>query len=204
MKNGMSAKRLRVILLISMLLIIVAIASGFLFVQRNLHDYATTISRLNADAQSGDKNVQTLSAVEQRLAEEQDTIAAARSIVADQATYTDQVINDISRIASESGVTITSLEFAKEAAASAPTTTPTATPGQPTAPTATTSAPAGVIKKSVTVSLQSPLPYSNLLSFIQKVETNNLKMQLTGVTINKDQASMVTTQTFTIEVYVRQ
>lgn len=201
----MTAKRLRIVLLVSMLLVIAGVAGGFLFVERSLRSYANTISRLNADAQSGDQNIQTLKNLQTRLDSEQDTIAAARSVVADNATFSDQVISDISRIASESGVTITSLEFAKEAgtAATPGAAAPAATPGQTTT-TATTPAPAGVTKKSVTLALQSPLNYSNLLNFIQKVESNDLKMQLTSVTMAKEKADAVTTQTFTIEVYVRQ
>jgi len=203
--NGtMTAKRLRVILLISMLLVVAGMAGGFLFVERNLRSYATTISRLNADAQSGDQNIQTLKNLQVRIASEQDTIAAARSIVADNTTYAKQVIDDISRIASESGVAVTSLEFPKDAGAAAGATAPTtpvATPGQTVT---TTPTPAGVTKKTVTVSVQSPLKYSSLLSFIQKIESNDLKMQLTSVTLAKEKGDSVTTQTFTIEVYVRQ
>lgn len=204
MNGAMTAKKLKVVLLLVMLLVIAGMAGGFLFVERNLRSYATTISRLNADAKSGDNNIQTLKNLEERLANEQDTIAATRSVVADGATYTDQVINDISRIAAESGVTITSLEFPKDQAAPAagtPAATPSASPDQATV--ATPAAPSGVTKKSVTVSIQSPLEYASLLSFIQKVESNDLKMQLTKVTIGKEKANMVTTETFTIEVYVR-
>jgi hypothetical protein len=202
MNGAMTAKKLRLTLLVVMALVIAAVAGGFLFVERNLRDYATSISRLNADAQSGDQNIQTFKNLEKRLSEEQSTIAAARSIVADNTTYTKQVIDDISRIAAESGVVVTSLEFPKDAASAATPAAPTtATPGQTTT---TTPAPAGVTKKTITVSVQSPLKYSNLLSFIQKIETNDLKMQLTSVTLAKEKDDAVTTQTFNIEVYVRQ
>lgn len=206
MNGTLTAKKLRIMLLVLMVLVIAGVAGGFLFIERNLRSYATTISRLNADAKSGDDNIQTLKNLQERLASEQDTIAAARSVVADSTKFSDQVINDISRIAAESGVTITSLEFTKDQAAAAGTpqaTAPTtATPGG--AVVTTPAAPAGVTKKTVSVSIQSPLRYASLLSFIQKIESNDLKMQLTNVTITKEKDDMVTTQTFTIEVYVRQ
>lgn len=202
--NGMTASRLRIILSVSILLLIVAVAGGFLFAQRNLKGYATTISRLNADAESGDQNIRTLRSLKTRLAEEQLAITSARSIVADNATYADQVISDITRIANESGVTITSFEFAGDATASGTAPAPGAVPTTPTttAPTAG-GAPAGVTKKAVTVTLQSPLKYTSLMNFIQKVETNKLKMQFASVAMTKGEKDTVTAQTFSIEVYVR-
>ncbi|MES2876519.1 MAG: hypothetical protein V4678_03560 [Patescibacteria group bacterium] len=207
MNGAMTAQRLRLILLISMLLLIAAMAGGFWFVQQGLKGYATTISSLNADAQSGDQNIQTLRSLETKLAEEQTTIATARSIVADNATYADQVINDITRIANESGVNITSFEFIDSStttltAPSSPATTAPAAGGAQ--PMATTATPSGVTKKSVTVALESPLKYSTLMSFIQKIEANELKMQIPSVTMTKEKDDNVTTQTFSIEVYVRQ
>lgn len=202
--NGMTASRLRIVLSVAIVLLIVAVAGGFLFAQQNLKGYASTISRLNADAESGDQNIQTLRSLKTRLAEEQLAITSARSIVADNATYADQVIGDISRIANESGVNITSFEFVDDALASAATPAPAAPPTTtPTTGQSTTATPAGVTKKAVTVTLQSPLKYTSLMNFIQKVETNKLKMQFASVAMTKGEKDAVTTQTFSIEVYVR-
>lgn len=200
--NGMTAKRLRIVLFIGLFLVVVLLAGGFMFAQSNLKGYAETISRLNADAQSGDQNIQTLRTLETRLSEEQLAIAGARSVIADNATYADQVINDITRIAAESGVTLNGFEFASDTTAAAPSPAAAApVAGAPLTPASPTAG--GVTKKAVTVTLQSPLKYSNLMNFIQKIETNKLKMQFASVAMTKDKGDSVTTQTFSIEVYVR-
>lgn len=201
MTGNMTASRLRAGLLVTILLIIVAMAGGFFYTQRRLSAYATQISTMNADAQSGDANIQTLRNLQTRIDQEQPTIASARSIVADSATYSDLVVNDISRIANESGVDITSFEFVDSATAS---TTAPATAGAPaTTGAQPAAAPNGVTKKVVSVSLESPLPYAKLMEFIRKIESNDLKMQFASVSMAKGEGSNVTTQTFSIEVYVR-
>ncbi len=205
MKGGMNASRLRNILAVSVVVLIVTIAGGFLFAQRNLNAYATQISTMNADAKSGDTNIQTLLNVQKRLEQEQSTIANARSVVADSATFSDLVVNDISRIASESGVSITGFEFVESATAgtvTTPTTAP-ATPGAPGAAAPVATVPGGVSKRVVSVSLESPLRYASLMEFIRKIETNDLKMQFASVSMTKDDGDKVATQTFSIEVYVR-
>ena len=200
MKGQMTAARLRTILLISMLLIVVGASAAFLFVRNNLNEYATTISRLNADANSGDQNIQTLRHLQTRLKDEQATIQSAHAIVADKSTYADQVINDIGRISAEAGVAIDSFEFVDDQAAAAAATAPGTAPATTTQPTLA----GGVTKKSVTVSVENPIDYSKLLTFIKKIETNTLKMQIASVMLTKDKGNQVTTQTFSIEVYVRQ
>ena len=201
MNGSMTASRLRIILSVSIALVIVAITGGFLYAQRGLGNYAAQISTMNADAQSGDTNIQTLRGLQTRLEQEQSTIASARSIVADGNTFSDQVVGDITRIANESKVNITSFEFIESATSgttAAPTTT---TPGGSAQPTPISTG--GVTKKVVSVTLESPLPYAQLMDFIRRIETNDLKMQFASVTMAKEQGSNVTTQTFSIEVYVR-
>lgn len=207
MKSGMTARKLRMILSGLMLLIVVAATAGFLFAQKSLNEYAVEISRLNADAASGDQNLQTLNGLQAKLDERKTAIDSAHALVADEATYADKAINDITRIANEAGVRITSFEFVENAAstpgaaaaAPAPATAPTTT--APTTPTA--GAPAGVAKKTISVAIESPLEYSSLMKFISGIETNQLKMQIPSVAMTKGEGSKVSTQQFTIEVYVR-
>lgn len=205
MKGTMTASKLRIVLSVVIIAILALAAGGFLFAHKALTTYATQISSLNADAQSGDTNIRTLKSLQERLKSGQDTIRNAREIVADSDTYSDQVIGDISRIAGQSGVEITSFGFVDSSGSSTGTTSPTTpgTAGTPGATTAPTSAPSGVTKKVVSVTLKSPLRYDNLMNFIRNIESNDLKMQFSNVNMTKDEGDMVTTQTFSIEVYVR-
>lgn len=195
----MTARSLRIVLSIMILLVIIAVIAGFVVAKTKLDDYATSISQLNADAQSGDSNIQTLRNVQTKLEQEKDTVAAARSVVAEEATYANTVINAVTSIAKQSGVSITSFEFVDSEAGAVPTTPTPVTPVQPSA----TSITPGVTKKSISVSLKSPLNYATLMNFIKGIETSSLKMQLTSVSLTKDASSQVATLPFIIEVYVR-
>lgn len=204
MNRAMTAKRLRTILLIAIVFTLAAIIGGFIFVQQNMHNYATQISKLNADANSGDQNIATLRGLEATMKDKQAAMQSARSLVADSSSYADTAINDISRIAAKSGVTISSFEFADVDAAT--TGTPAAAAPATTAPPATATAPTppGVIQKTITVAVDSPLKYSSLMDFLRGIETNPLKLQIDTVTMAKDQGDKVSTQTFSIKVNVRQ
>jgi hypothetical protein len=206
MSGSLSATKLRLLLSVSIALLIAAMVGGFLFIHSKLNIYASEISALNADAQSGDANIQTLKTVQERLDAEKSTIVDARSIVAESANFSDVAISNISRIARDTGVNITSFEFADSSSGAstpaAPATAPAATPGS--TDTAAPAAPAsGITKRVVTVTVESPLPYSQLMDFIRRIETNDLKMQLSSVSMAKGDGNNVTTQTFSIEVYVR-
>jgi len=111
-------------------------------------------------------------------------------------------VRDISAIAAKSGVTITNFEFNDTAAATTTTPTAPAAAGSASAAAATT-IPSGVTKKVMTISIDSPLPYTNLMNFLKNIEGNDLKIQVPSVSITKGEGNLVDTQTFSIEVYVR-
>lgn len=203
--KGMTAQRLRVILAIIMVAIIAAAVVGFMLIQKNLADYATSISQLNASASSGDKDIRTLQSLKTTLAEKHDLIQKTRAIVGDSSSYADTVINDISQIGSQSGVSIKSIAFVDSSTGGAAAPAAMAPPANLSQPTTTGgSAATGVVKKTVTVSIQSPLSYTNLMNFLAKIESNELRMHLTKVVMTKDKGNDVATQDLTIEVYVRQ
>lgn len=213
MNSQLTARKLRMLLFAVMILVIAATVGGFIFAHKNLVGYATTISQLNANADSGDQSIATLRELEKRLESEQDTKQAAREVVADSQSFADRVVGDVTKIAAESGVTLSSFEFVNTPAAGA--TAPSATPGAaapiaPTTPGATpatsptaTAVPSGVSQKSISVTLGSPLTYDQLLAFIRRVESNDLKLQISAVNITKSADGTVGTQTFSIGAYVR-
>jgi len=205
MTGTLTASRLRAVLIIAIISIVMAMAGGFWFVHKNLQAYATSISKLNADSLSADSNIQTLQNLRKTLDEKQQAANDARNLIADSSVFPDRAVKDITRIAEESGVKITSIEYS-EASAGSGTAAPT-TPTTPTTPAtpqaAATPAAPGVTKKTITVALDSPLPYNNLLEFIERIENNELKMQIASVSITKEKGDEVSTQPFSIGVYVR-
>jgi hypothetical protein len=200
-KGTLTATKLRLLLIIGMILIVVSAIAGFYFAQQMLSKYASEISNLNANAEAGNDNIQTLRSLEDQLANEREAMTKARSIVAQsqQYLYQDQIVEDLSKIAGDSGVVITQFDFAST------TGTPGATSGSTTPPPAssTPSVTSGLKSETVNVTIKSPLQYTALMNFIKAIELNPLKMQIASISLTKDEGSTVTSQAFTIEVYVK-
>lgn len=205
----MNASMLRMILIVVMLLIVGLTVGGFYFAQGKLREYATSISVLKADAEASSSNVQLYRTIENKLDEEKNTIAEAKEIVAEsqEYQYQDQIVRDLTQISRDTGVVITGFTFSEtEATPTTPGAAPVATPPTTgTTPSATPQAAgAGALNsRKVDVAIQSPLDYNTIMNFIRKIEQNKLKMQIASVSLAKGDGNEVTSQSFSIEVYVQ-
>jgi hypothetical protein len=196
---------LRLILSIGLLLTISIAAIIFTLASSQLKTVATTVSHKVADAKASQNSLTNLKKIERFLADHQATVTRANDIVAESKSYEyqNQIINDLKTYASTAGVKINNFDFA--AGNSATPTTPATTGAAAAAPLpgAATATP-GVKSTSVSISLQSPIKYENLLRFIKAIEQNLTKMQISTVTLSKGGAdSEVTTDALSIEVYIR-
>lgn len=193
--------KLRAILLISIALVIIAGGVIFYFANTSLRQVATSVSHKVADAQASGSTLDNLKKIQAFLDEQKSTIDRVNSIAADSQSYQyqDQIIVDLNTYASNAGIVITSINFTAADAAAA---TPPASGAAATPDPATPSAP---IKSTfVSVSIQSPVDYENLLRFIKSIEQNLTKMQISSVSMSKGAESTdVTTDTLNIEVYVQ-
>ena len=206
----LTAQSLLYILSALLLLVFAGTVGGFYLAQSNLHDYAESITQLNANAEAGDKDIATLQRLKDRLASSQEVIKRTESIVSEskQYIYQNQIIEDITAIARRSGVTVTAFEFAgssADAAGANPPAAPVATPGAPAAPDSGTAPSAASSVKSVVtnVTIKNPVSYKALINFIQDIEANRMKMQISKVSLSADDKGGVTSQSFAIEVYTR-
>jgi type II secretory pathway pseudopilin PulG len=194
-KFHLSPTNLRVMLSIGMFLIIAvaAILAGISYT--GLRQVAVDVSHTTLDANASQNNLRTLQQVKEKLEEEKDIVERANSIVAESQSYQyqDQILADLNGYAARSGVTITNIDFS-----STTTTTPT-TPATPALPT-----PAGVKSRSISVTLKNPIDYNSLLRFLNSIEQNLTKMQISKVSLATDESTGgVSTEALTIEVYVR-
>jgi hypothetical protein len=195
-KSTMTPKKLRIILILVMVIMVGVSVGGFTVVQGKLSEYATTITQLNANAQSGDESIQTLEQVKTKLKQEQANIELTRSFVADSSTYSERVISDLTRIANTAGVTITSFNFSSSTSPQ-PTTSPGTT--SPAAPITTS----GITQKSVALTIKNPIKYTKFMTFLELIETNPLKMQLSDVSMAKETDDNITASGFSVQVYTR-
>ncbi|HSX27287.1 MAG TPA: hypothetical protein VLG25_00725 [Patescibacteria group bacterium] len=128
-----------------------------------------------------------------------------------------RTVREIIKIAADNGITISNISFTSSSLGnttvkSTPTTTQTETTTQAT----TTKVPTTQVKPvdginglyvmeiNVQTNLNKPVPYQNLLNFLQQLEQNRRTSQVTNITVqpdSKDRSSV--TFTLTLNVYIK-
>lgn len=209
-KTHLTPTTLRLILSTGLILAIAAAVIVFVFASGRLGEVATTVSHKVSDAKASQNSLANLKKIEEFIADHQETVTRANEIVAESKSYEyqDQIIYDLKTYAENADITITNFDFA---AGNSSTTTaaPVAGAAAPAAGTPApteTAAPAasGVKSTSVSISVESPVRYENILRFIKAVEQNLTKMQVSAVSLAKGTGKdEVGTDTLTIEVYIR-
>lgn len=210
MKLSLNAKSLRIVLLVCILLLIAGAVVGFILARNQLQAFATSISQMETDASSVDSSISTLKQLEVTLKGTEDIKSKASSLTVPASDYPVSVITNIKSIAERSGVKLSSINYGDSSASgsSAPSTAAPSTPAggtaSPAAPTTPQAAqPSGVTKKTVSVSTESPVNYNAFMSFIKGIETSDMYMHITKLSITKADGNSVNVQPFTVEVYTK-
>lgn len=200
MKSGLNARQLRFVLF-GGLLAMFAIGIGLYFLAYStLKGYASETSTLNARAKVSGENVRNLKKLQTYLENNKSTIERADNLAARGSNYQyqDIILSTITRYAQESGVSILSFNFNNASGTAS---------GGAAAPA--TSAPAGLKLVTATFTVTNPINYNALLTFIHRIEQSPIKMQISNISIMKTTSDgkdgikdPVTTQAFTVEVYV--
>lgn len=204
-----NAVRLRVVLLVMMFLLIgLAIVLGF-FGLKYLNAQALEVQQVVYEAANGDQKLQRIQELSATLDNNQDAVERAKQIVAESKSYQyqDVIIRDLQAMASQAGVNITNFDFGSAAAGTGGTTS-TPAPASPAAP-ATPGAPvaAGLRSTTVNITLENPVDYKKLLTFIHYIEQNLTKMQISKVGLasasSTESPDFISSETLSIEVYIR-
>lgn len=193
-----TAVRLRLVLLsILGLLVVIATIIGF-FGTQYLQGQATVIQQVVYDAANGDQKLLRVQELAAQLDNNQEAVARAQQIVAESKSYQyqDVIIKDLQAIAKRANITISNFDF-----------TASSTQANKSGSKAAASS-SGLRSTMVNISLDNPVNYRNLLTFLHYIEQNLTKMQvasvgLSGVTGSEGGGNDVTTNTLTIEVYIR-
>jgi hypothetical protein len=179
----LTATTTRNILAFLLVVIVIGAAVGFYFGAQLVRSYAVDVSHTVSDSNASAKNVEQLSQLKQQLATGQALVAKADALFSTADTYQTQALKDISKYASESGVNVSSID----------SSTPTTTAGAPPV-------------YSETVTLQSPVSYAKFLQFLDDIEGNLPKMQITGISIGRPtdpSGDQITTDKITVTVSTR-
>lgn len=184
-KSGpIKAATVKKILSFMMVLIIVGSAAGFYFGLQIIKDYAMEVSRTVQDSNASGTNIEQLSELKTALAEREVLVAKAATLFATKDNYQSQSLKDIQKYANVAGLTISSTEFDTPPVVGAP--------------------PAA--NQSVVVTLQNPVSYTKLITFLEAIEGNLPKMQVTGVNLSRPPSSTadtIVTDKITITVATR-
>lgn len=198
------AVTMRIVFALSLVLILVGMGVVIYFGYTMLQGTAEEVSKVQTEAKAVDAKVQNLARLEKEMEKYKDSVAKAQQLVAEtrQYQYQNQIINDLTTYASQSGVGIAGFTFASGSAGSKSSSGSSSTSGA----SGSTGASTGAGPKSIKVSvrLNEKTDYMALLRFMHLIEQNLTRMQIASVSMSKAEgAGQVNTQTLDVEVYVR-
>ncbi|MFZ1301677.1 MAG: hypothetical protein WAQ27_03860 [Candidatus Microsaccharimonas sp.] len=155
-KKPFGPQSLRAVLIV--LLVIVVGGGGGLFYLglEEVRKFAIEVNHSVADAEASGTQVQALQNLKGQLAESESLIAKANQIFATPENYQSQAITDIRNYANAAGLTVTKTSFEAQ------------TPG---------------VNPTMTVSLQAPVSYNKLIQFLNGIEGNIPKMQVSNIAL---------------------
>jgi hypothetical protein len=190
---------LRKLLIAALVGTIAAAGAGFYFASDFLSKTALETEHVKADAELLTSDLEKLSRLQTEMKDKADIVARAEQIVSDSASFQhqDQVVEDVTAYAKVAGVKISGFSFAGSGASSS-------SGGGTTAPGAV-SIP-GVKSIEATVTLQTPIKYTNFLKFLEAIEQNLTKMQVTGVNMTPaaDDPNAINNPSVGLSIYVRE
>lgn len=215
-KMTMNATLLRTLLSASIFLIIVVASAGFLFGLGIIKGYAVEVSHKKVDAEASNGNIQALERIKKELNQNSDILNKVGLLKSDSQFPEFRIVDEIRKIAANNNLTIDSFTYTDTAAATgstAPATGSTTTPPAATTTPTTGTATVGAKTVSLSVTLKSPITYSNLLQFTYDIEQNLPKMKLKGISISagggtqsSDKSAVdpnqVSVEPITVEMYI--
>jgi len=144
--------------LVFVLIIVIAGGLGLFYLGLNeIRTFAVEVNHSVADAEASNGQVQALQTLKGQLAQSEALIAKANQMFATPASYQNQAITDTRNYAAATGISIAKIDF------------------EPVVPG---------INPTMTVSLKAPVSYKKLLQFLDNIEGNIPKMQVSSIGIS--------------------
>ncbi len=206
-----SAKKLRIVLFLTMILIVLGSAAAFSYGVNFVRSYALEISKKRSDAEQSNSSLQSLQTTEQLLKDNQGVIKKAEQLRADGKSNTKypeiKIINMVKQIARANNIGIASISATGGSSAGSGTTAPSGSSSttQPNTP-GTAGAAVASDTVSVSVALTSPTNYRDYLQFLYDIEQSLPIMKVDGIDISPSNNSQdqITAGTLTIHMYIKQ
>ncbi len=166
--------------LLTVLLVIITLGGGALFYYglTLVSDYAVTVDQKSVDAEASGKQIQELQLLKGQLAQSNSLVEKANQLFATPGNYQTQVLNDIRSYADTAGLSIVNTSFSDPSTGSS---------------------------YAITVSFENPVSYSGLIAFLNNVEGNLPKLQVSKISLGygNDGADSVKVNDIIIDIAVR-
>lgn len=186
--KGLTATSLRSLLIFILIVLISAVSFGFYQAQVWLKEFAVSTEQAIDNSKSSTMSSEGISDLQSNLDSQKNNIDKAAAVLITGADYQSQLIKDLDKYASITGISITNYSI--------PETTNTA---------AISNNITGIISKYITITIQNPVSISNLIKFLALIETNLPLMQINGINLSQSSDnSSVEINPITIEIYTRQ
>lgn len=212
-KPTLTPALLRVILSITLVLLFLIGIGIFLLGYKRLGVVNTDAQAVAAKARDSQSSINRLMTTKKMLQDNSATIDRANQLVSQSRSYVyqDQIISDINKYATESGISITDISFTDSKTTAVGGSSAGATTGgsasTATAPMAGAGAtPAGIKSMTAQVSIANPTSYSSMLTFIHLIEQSLFRMQVSKISLSRGEAAggdQISSNALTIEVFVR-
>ncbi|MFZ3016595.1 MAG: hypothetical protein WA041_02755 [Candidatus Microsaccharimonas sp.] len=176
----MKATSTRTFLIFLFIVTLGAAVGGFYLVFEQIKAYAIEVSHSVTDADASGGQIAELQALKQELADREQLVDKANKLFATPDNYQSQSLKDVQKYAQTYGMTILNTKFES-----------------------TTDGANGNI---FVITLQSPVSYTKLLQFLDAIEGNLPKMQVTSVSLGRTSsgsAGEVTTEDIKIGISTR-
>ncbi|HET6622329.1 MAG TPA: hypothetical protein VFG56_00140 [Candidatus Saccharimonadales bacterium] len=173
--------------------LLIATGVGFYYAKNFLGSAVADTNDLKDQASVSQQNVVKLQQLQNELHSQADVVERTRQIMADSQhyQYQDQIVKDINTYANRTGVQVIGYDF-----------------GDPTKKSANKSSlptVSGTRIITADLTLDAPVKYTRFLNFLQAIEQNLTKMQVTGVNITPDEqdADYVSNPGISLQIYVK-
>lgn len=185
---------LSLLLVIILIIFIGAFIAITVFFQSQLKALSIDVKNANNAATVSRTDLAGLKELKGYIEKEKNTIEKTKKILADSQSYQEQILSDIEKYSSRSGITVTGVSF--EAVESKGATNGVS-PNQ--APTS------GLKFATATINIKNPVPFTNVMQFIYFLEQNLTKIQLNGISMTKTSKSGqdITVSPLSIRIYLR-
>lgn len=203
----LTASKLRLILCAVLVLILVAQVGLVALGQNAIRSYAEEVASAVAQSSSNEKTVRDLESVRAALDKNKATVEKSKQLIADKSNtyaYQNQIIQDITRYANLAGLQVTGFAFSEGTPASGASS---AGSSSATKPASGVKIPAGVTPVAVTVTLSQTASYDAYFRFLQLLEGNLLRTEITGINLNRPtdtanvDANTISLSTINLQVY---